>query len=77
MTAETINKIDFGKIAMGVSVAIIFALQQWHAMKLEEIRATVVPRSEYQQNADKVMDKDEIMDAFEDFSRRLSELEKK
>jgi len=81
MNSEDVAKIDWSKIAMGIAVAIVFIMQQYHAMKLEDVKSTVVPRHELtetvQNQQNKVMDKAEIMDAFKDFSRRLSELEKR
>ena len=81
MNSEDVAKIDWSKIAMGVAVAIVFVMQQYHAMKLEDVKSLVVPRAEYEQRhqnqQNKVMDKAEIMDAFKDLSRRLSELEKR
>ena len=77
MPTDEHNKPDWSKIAMGVAVAIVFVMQQYHAMQVADIKAEVVPRPEYQRKADTIMGKDEILDAFKDFSRRLEELERK
>ena len=77
MDSKEINKLDVGKIAMGIAVAIVFILQQWHAMKLDDMKTTIVPRSEYQRHADTTMDKDDIMEALSAINNRLNIMEKK
>ena len=77
MDAETINKIDWGKISMGFFVGLTFLLQQYHAMQVADIKTDLVPRDEYQRKADTIMEKEEILDAFRDFSKRLGALEDK
>ena len=77
MNAEMINKIDWGKLFMGFFVGLTFLLQQYHAMKLEEVKSVLVPRPEYEQKVEKAMDKEEILDAFRDFSKRIEDLEGK
>ena len=77
MDAETINKIDWGKVVMAFAVGIIFVMQNWHSIQMSDIKATLVPRVEYEARTGKAMDKDEIMDAFRDFSKRLEDLEGK
>jgi len=77
MDAEDVNKIDWSKIVMGIAVAIVFIMQQYHAMKLEDVKNLVVPRPEFEQRADRVMDKDEILQALEDINNRMLALEKK
>jgi hypothetical protein len=76
MNAETINKTDWSKIAMGIAVAVVFIMQQYHSMKLDDMKAKIVPRTEYQQNADTILPKDEIMFALKNIATRLETLEK-
>ena len=75
MDAETINKIDWSKIVMGIAVGVVFIMQQWHSIQVSNIKANLVPRTEYEARTGKAMDKAEIMDAFRDFSKRLEDLE--
>jgi len=77
MNAETINKIDWSKIVMGIAVGVVFVMQQWHSIQVSNIKANLVPRTEYEARTGKAMDKAEIMDAFRDFSKRLEDLEGK
>ena len=77
MNAETINKIDWSKIVMGIAVGVVFVMQQWHSIQVSNIKANLVPRVEYEARTGKAMDKTEIMDAFRDFSKRLEDLEGK
>ena len=74
MNAETVNKIDWGKLAMGFAVAIVFIMQQYHAMRLDEIQASTVPRHELSKT---VMDKTDILAALQMITQRLDAMEKK
>ena len=74
MTAETINKIDWGKIIMALCVGILFILQNLHSMKLEDIKASTVPRHELSKT---VMDKTDILAALQAITQRLDAMEKK
>ena len=74
MNAETINKIDWGKMAMGLAVAIVFIMQQYHAMRLDEIKASTVPRNELSKT---VMDKTDILAALQMITLRLDAMESK
>ena len=77
MDATDAAKIDWGKIFMGAAVALVFVMQQWHSMQMSDIKGDLVPREEYQRKAETIMEKDEILDAFKDFSKRLGALEDK
>ena len=74
MDAEDISKIDFSKIFMGIAVAIVFILQQYHSMKLEDVKATIVPRKEITKT---VMDKEDILQALQSITDRLDAMEGK
>ena len=67
--------IDYQKLFMGFAVALVFVMQQWHAMQLSNIKAEVVPRKEYQSHVDKVMAKDDILTALTNLSDRLDAME--
>jgi len=74
MNAEDISKIDFSKIFMGIAVAIVFILQQYFSMKLEDVKATIVPRKEITKT---VMDKEDILQALQSITDRLDAMEGK
>ena len=71
-TAET--KTDWSKIAMGIAVAVVFVMQQYHAMRLADVKATVVPRHELTET---VMDKTDILAALQAITLRLDAMEDK
>ena len=73
MNAEDVAKIDISKIAMGIAVAIVFILQQYHAMKLEDVKSSVVPRTEITET---VMNKEDILAALKAITSRLDAMEK-
>ena len=73
MNAEDVNKIEWSKIAMGISVGIVFILQQYHAMKLDEVKSSVVPRTELTET---VMNKEDILAALNAITSRLDAMEK-
>jgi len=77
MDSEDVARVDWGKLFMGAAVALVFIMQQWHSMQMSDIKGDLVPREEYQRKAETIMEKDEILDAFKDFSRRLGALEDK
>jgi hypothetical protein len=74
MNADDVAKIDWGKIAMGIAVAIVFIMQQYHAMKLDEVKASVVPRHELSKT---IMDKEDILAALQAITQRLNAMENK
>ena len=54
---------------------IVFVLQQWHAMQLETVRDSVVPRAEYEKHQEKVMDKTDILKALQMINARMNAME--
>ena len=66
---------DYSKFFMGLAVAIVFVLQQYHAMQLDDVRSSVVPRAEYEKHRDSTMDKDEILKALQMVNARLNSME--
>ena len=77
MDADDMSEIDWSKIAMGVAVAIVFVMQQYHAMKLEDVKSSVVSRHEIEDKTDNLMNKDDIMQALSAINNRLDAMEKK
>jgi len=71
------NKIDWNKIFMGAAVAIVFVMQQYHSIKLSDLKDEVVPRVELQKKHDTLMAKDEILFALDHISKRIDILEGK
>jgi len=68
---------DWSKIFMGFSVALVYIMQQYHAMQVADLKANVVPRAEYEMKHADVMDKDEILKALSELNTRLDALEEK
>jgi len=77
MDKEKVQKTDWSKISMGIAVAIVFVMQQYHAMKLNEVKATVVPRHEIQKHTDRIMDRGEIIQSLKMINDRLNAMEAK
>ena len=77
MNADDVSKIDWSKIAMGVAVAIVFVMQQYHAMKLEDVRSVVVPRHEYTETTDKIIPKNEVLVMLKTLDERITSIEEK
>ena len=71
----TNQKIDWQKVILALSTGAVFILQQWHAMKLEDLKQQVVPRHEFDRAASKVMDKDEILAAMKMINARMDIME--
>ena len=80
------GQIDWSKIFMGFAMALVFVMQQWHSIQMSDIRSELVPRAEMERHTDKFMEdvkdhtdtfmnRNEILDAFKDFSKRLEYLE--
>ena len=74
---EALNKFDFQKLFLGLAVAVVFVLQGWHGIQLADVKSNVVPRAEYEQRHEKVMDKDEILKALQMLNERLNAMEVK
>jgi hypothetical protein len=66
---------DWSKVFMGFAVALVFVMQQYHAMQVSDLKEQVVPRHEFEAKAEKVMDKDEIMFALQRLAERLDAIE--
>ena len=73
MNAEDVNQTDWSKIAMGIAVAIVFVMQQYHAMKLNEVKATIIPRTEFNDKMEFNAENRKLV--FRDIDRRLKRLE--
>ena len=68
---------DYSKFFMGLAVAVVFVMQQWHAMKLEDLKTQVVPRKEIEQQTTKFMHRDTILSAINRLNNRMDILEGK
>ena len=60
---------------MGFAVALVFVMQQYHAIQVSDLKEQVVPRHEFEAKAEKVMDKDEILFALQRLAERLDAIE--
>ncbi len=69
--------IDWNKLFMGFAMALVFIMQQWHAMQVADLKAVVVPRVEYSAHQENVMDKDVILKALSRLGERLDKMEDK
>ena len=67
--------IDWSKLFMGFAMALVFIMQQYHAMQVSDLKAVVVPRPEYTIHQDKVMDKDIILEALNRLDDRIDTIE--
>jgi len=74
MPVKSNGDIDWSKVFMGFAVAVVFIMQQWHSMQMADIKAEVVPRSEYSQA---VIHKDVVLEAVNRLGQRLDALEGK
>ena len=77
MNSEDVNKIEWSKIVMAIAVGIVFVLQQYHAMELEDVKDVLVPRNEYTKTTGEFVPKSELMFALKNIDARLEALEKK
>ena len=68
--------IDWSKLFMGFAMALVFVMQQYHAIQVEDLRANIVPRAEYTAHRENLMDKDVIMAALKELNDRLDKQEK-
>ncbi len=62
---------DWGKLFMGFAIALVYILQSYHAMQVADLKATVVPRMEYEIKNDKLMSRDEILFAIKELHTRI------
>ena len=65
---------DWSKIAMGVAVAVVFVMQQYHAMMLTDVQATVAKHTQF--NDDLEFNQENRKKVFKDIDTRLKALEK-
>ena len=77
MDTKNINEVNWKNIFMSFSIAVVFVMQQWHAMKLEDLKTQVVPRSEIEQKTTKFMNRDTILSAINRLNDRMDVLEGK
>ena len=68
--------IDWSKMFMGFAVALVFVMQQYHAMQVSDLKSNVVPRAEYEVKHQDVMDKDVILAAIKELHDRIDRIEK-
>ena len=69
--------IDWSKIFMGFAMALVFVMQQYHAMQVSNLKSNIVPRAEYEAKHRDVMDKDVIISALKELNNRLDRMEEK
>jgi len=69
------DKTDWGKITMAIAVAIVFIMQQYHAMMLSDVKDSVVPRTEYEEHQKTLVHRDVILHDSEELSDRIEALE--
>ena len=75
MEAESVNKIDFGKIFMGGAVALVFVMQQYHAMKLDEVKTVVEEHTRLDDDLE--FNQENRKKVFKDIGVRLNRIEEK
>jgi len=75
MNAEEVNSIDWGKMAMGIAVAIVFVLQQYHAMQLDEVKTVVAEHTRLDDDLE--FNQENRKKVFKDIDLRLKALEEK
>ena len=68
--------IDYQKLFMAFAMAVVFIMQQYHAMQVADLKSNVVPRSEYELKHQEVMDKDIILAAIKELHDRIDRIEK-
>ncbi len=77
MLKKVNGDIEWNKLFMGFAVALVFIMQQYHAMQVSDLKNTVVPRAEYEIKHQEVMDKDIILEALKRLGDRIEGLEDK
>ena len=75
MEKEDVAKTDWSKIAMGIAVAIVFVMQQYHAMMLTDVQETVAKHT--QLNGELEFNQVNRKKVFKDIDIRLKALEEK
>ena len=77
MPTKENGQTDWSKIFMGAAVALVFIMQQYHAMQISDVKANVVPRAEYEEKHKEVMHKDEITLALKVIAARMDRIEER
>ncbi len=76
MTAEEFNKFNFSHLFYGIAIAIIMVIQAWHSSELIDVKADMVPRTEYERKhvalRDITKDKVEIEEDFRNLRHRVN-----
>ncbi len=73
---KTDGNVDYQKMFMAFAMAVVFIMQQYHAMQVADLKSNVVPRAEYEIKHQEVMDKDIILAAIKELHDRIDEVEK-
>jgi len=75
MDSEETKPTDWSKIAMGIAVAVVFVMQQYHAMMLTDVKATVAEHTVL--NDEMEFNQENRKKVFKDIDIRLKALEEK
>ena len=62
---------DWSKLFMGFAMAFVFVLQAWHGMQVQDLKANVVPRAEFESKHSQLMQRDEILAALKALNDRM------
>ncbi len=71
---KTNGEIDYQKLFMAFAMAVVFIMQQYHAMQVADLKSNIVPRAEYEIKHQEVMDKDIILAAIKELHNRIDEV---
>ena len=71
---KTNGEIDYQKLFMAFAMAVVFIMQQYHAMQVADLKSNIVPRAEYEIKHQEVMDKDVILAAIAELHDRIDEV---
>ncbi len=71
---KTNGEIDYQKLFMAFAMAVVFIMQQYHAMQVADLKSNIVPRAEYEIKHQDVMDKDIILAAIKELHDRIDEV---
>ncbi len=69
--------VDYQKLFMAVAMAVVFIMQQYHAIQVSDLKENVVPRAEYTAHRENLMDKDVILAAIKELNNRIDDVEEK
>ncbi len=73
---KTNGEMDYQKMFMAFAMAVVFIMQQYHAMQVADLKSNIVPRAEYEIKHQDVMDKDIILAAIKELHDRIDEVKK-